>query len=442
MKKILLFLGLSLSMAISAQDRIITKKGEVIQAYRIDMGGNAVYYKLEDSDTASLQSIEKGNVVMISKQDGTVINLYDKDSGISAPGKSNMQETQNMSEPTIPVMLSIADLTKEEQDANTVLLQEYSKDLSTTDITTDNAGKKANGIWGIFGINSNSIISNKDIEISIISGVIGNKDKNNVTKFIPSEELDSYVNLSNAALTISIRNKQNRTIYLDLGNTFYVSMGESQCYYIPTSTTTTSSNSGGAAVNLGAVTGALGIGGAVGTLASGVNVGGGNTHGTINTTYAQRIIALAPMGSVNLDAQFLFGNTVKKICNGLSLVVKGIDSYHKYLNFNFSKKSPNGELKIGEHLKYNENSSPVNLSFVISYSYAENCTNMKSIQTNLFLKDIIGIKIRWKDRISLTNCGILVNMESKKGLLQYDKTPFFIGEVDNHDGDSFPRPTK
>ena len=72
-----------------------------------------------------------------------------------------------------------------------------------------------------------------------------------------------------------VQNKTNKPIYIDLGNSFYISLGQSTCYYVPSSTTTSSSSGGGAGVNLGSVAGALGVGGVVGQLAGGVNVGGG-----------------------------------------------------------------------------------------------------------------------------------------------------------------------
>ena len=103
--------------------------------------------------------------------------------------------------------------------------------------------------------------------------------------FVPNEHYGA------PALQFTFINKSNRTIYLDLGNTFYTSAGKSVCYFTPTSTTTTSSSSKGGSVNLGTIADALGVGGIAGTLANGVNVGGGSTNGTSTTTYAQRIIS-------------------------------------------------------------------------------------------------------------------------------------------------------
>ena len=54
---------------------------------------------------------------------------------------------------------------------------------------------------------------------------------------------------------------------------------------------------------MGSVAGALGIGGVLGTLANGVNVGGASSTGTSTTTYSQRVISIPPMASVSLEPQ-------------------------------------------------------------------------------------------------------------------------------------------
>ena len=113
-----------------------------------------------------------------------------------------------------------------------------------------------------------------------------------------------------------MKNKTSRILYVDLGTTFFIRLGETICFYTPSSTTTSHGKSGGAGVNLGAVTGALGIGGVAGNLANGVNVGGGTTSSTTSTTYSQRIVAVPPMSSIELTPQYLFGNERKTICHG------------------------------------------------------------------------------------------------------------------------------
>lgn len=119
-------------------------------------------------------------------------------------------------------------------------------------------------------------------------------------------------------LTVAVKNNTDEIMIIDQTKSFLVnSDGTSISYYDPTvrvtSNTSSSSKTRGGSLNLGAVAGALGIGGALGTLAGGINVGGAGTDGssTTNTTYFadQPQISLGPKGnglmSKNFDVKYL-----------------------------------------------------------------------------------------------------------------------------------------
>lgn len=81
-------------------------------------------------------------------------------------------------------------------------------------------------------------------------------------------------------------------------------------------------------MNLGSVANALGIGGTVGQLAGGVNVGGGSTNGGSTTTYAQRIISIPPKASYDLSAIYMFGSeTTYNMLPGLSYYGNNIGAF-------------------------------------------------------------------------------------------------------------------
>ena len=60
-----------------AQDLIVKQDGETIKGYRTDVGGTAVYYRLEDNDETPILSIPKADVLIIKMQDGTKIVMDD-----------------------------------------------------------------------------------------------------------------------------------------------------------------------------------------------------------------------------------------------------------------------------------------------------------------------------------------------------------------------------
>lgn len=99
----------------------------------------------------------------------------------------------------------------------------------------------------------------------------------------------AYTIGTDGSLTAIVYNRTSEIMTIDQTKSFFVnSSGKSISYYDPTVRTTSvtdmSSKTKGGSLNLGVVTGALGIGGIVGQLANGINLGGSGTTGTAETT--------------------------------------------------------------------------------------------------------------------------------------------------------------
>lgn len=94
---------------------------------------------------------------------------------------------------------------------------------------------------------------------------------------------------------VTIINKSDSMMYIDMAESYYVNNGTAKQLYTNSVTTNFSSGSQGATVNLGSVTNALGVGGVVGTLAQGVNVGGSNTSGSSTQVFEERYISIPPL---------------------------------------------------------------------------------------------------------------------------------------------------
>ena len=94
---------------------------------------------------------------------------------------------------------------------------------------------------------------------------------------------------------VTIINQSDSMMYIDMAESYYVNNGTAQQLYTNSVTTNFSSGTQGATVNLGSVTNALGVGGAVGKLAQGVNVGGSNTSGSSIQIFEERYISIPPL---------------------------------------------------------------------------------------------------------------------------------------------------
>lgn len=132
---------------------------------------------------------------------------------------------------------------------------------------------------------------------------------------IPTEAKISvaYTLSPKGELTATVSNRTSDIMIIDQTKSFFVnSDGQSISYYDPTvrttSTTDLASSSKGASVNVGAIAGALGVGGTLGKIANGINVSGSGTSGKAvsNATYItdQPQISLAPKGKADMSKVF------------------------------------------------------------------------------------------------------------------------------------------
>ena len=392
----------------SAQDLIVKKDGSVIQAKVTKIGTAEVEYKKWSNQDGPQYSIAVADILAINYQNGEKETFEN----VSASGKSQTAKSEADGQQSI-VQVKPEDLSPEAKAANDALIAKYNAPVEL-DITKKQEGKIGDKIcWAsaIYGIKNNSLITNDDIEIGFVTGHLLQRKKTE-----PVEWKEGHGDLSQALL-LSVRNKTKRTLYVDLGNSFFISMGQATCYYVPSSTTTTHGASSGGSVNLGAVTGALGIGGAAGTLANGINVGGGSTNSTTSTTYSQRVIAVPPMSSVNLPPQYFYGKGARIVTKGLKQAENG----EMYVLF--PKDSNRGIMHFGDRYSYTADNSPLQFSCVIAYSTEETCLSTKSITSNLYLRELIGTVANWDfSEIKITTENILYNKFCAR---MYDKT---IGE--------------
>lgn len=409
------------------QNKVITKDGDVFDAYRIDIGNTFVYYTKEDKDDAVVHKIAKNVVLMIKKKDGTKIDVTEY-----VPQTSTSQTTKNEAvKQEEATQVTLEDLPPEAKAANETLIAQINMPVNFVipeKHQKDIGKKKAASCFACFGVTSNSILCNDDIEVGMKIGRLDKKNKRTPAQWNNDVYncLGAYSGTINPAILFSIKNKTLQTLYIDLANTFYVRMGQSTCYYVPTSTTTSNTFSGGTGVSLGAVTGALGIGGVAGTLANGISVGGGSSNMISNTTYSQRVIAVAPLSTVSLSPQYLFGNEKMTIADGLvyDLAIPAY-SYEYGTYANFSSKTQAGVMMYGDHYVYSHDCSPIQMSFFVAYSKSESCTSEKVLSSHYYLNNVFGT--------------ISPIKTWQWGELDNKNIPHFVIDVTNNNGSSFPK---
>ena len=421
MKKLIFFAcSLMAGISASAQDVLITKDGDVKNVYEVEVGTNAVFYKSEDKAAAAILRINKADVYMIKRKDGTKYDLGNGNNVVNNSQTAQSPQTQAAA----PVATSISAEAQRHNEEAIRRVNDYNPKYLGDD--TDERCKR---LLCLLGYGKESQIINDDIEIECITGSL-NFDKlkkglkegvsNGAVKGdVPFRDFGSEY-YDSPGIKLRVKNKSGKTLYLDLGNTFIMRKGVATAYYVPSSTSTSNSSSSGMGVNFGAVAGAVGVGGALGTLTSGIGVGGSSTSATVNTTYSQRVISVPPMSVKELDVQLMFPN-VETYCDGFGIQDYGNANFYRLPEFSFATNE-SGYYYNGETHNFSEETSPVKFGFFVSYSDEESCQNEKKLAFNLYLRQIIGFDKKYQDQGR--GASLL-----PKTIPDYKNYPCFVGAV-------------
>lgn len=385
------FVFLCLAQMASAQDVIVKKDGSTILSKVLEVNAQDIKYKKFSNPDGPTYTISTSDLISINYENG------EKDTFEGATNAAPSTPSQQFAAPA----LDYEALAKENQP----LVQEYnSQDVVYLANDTE---KKAGKLVCTLGIKDGSVIETPDLKATFSMKVkymsytfsSGRLKTSRIAELTENKKTseDSYLYM----MVVHLKNKTDKTIYIDLGTSYVITGEESTPYYIPTATTNTSSNMAGKSVNMGAVAGALGIGGAIGTLASGINVGGGSSTTTSTTTYSQRVISIPPKASVSLEPQSIgMGHLFEAI--GQHRYFENIEmSCYDYFNEKgmITKKKDYDELRFeglkrGEKIDIPQMENVTPLSVLISYAFDESITAPRNMRIGFFWRQVMGIDWR------------------------------------------------
>lgn len=351
MRKIFLLLAVVASLSAYAQDVIVKMDGSTILSKVIKIGSSEVEYKKFSNQNGPTYSLLKSDIQAINYENGEK-EMF---------GDATHLAKEEVRQQIIPAMLA-AD--------NKEIINRYNIEYEHGEIIKEKE-KPANCGWCIMGVGDNSVLSTEDITIEFRQetytegfDVLGTPDYNLHNKFF-----------------VQIYNKTDNIIYIDLGSTFRVmGDGTSKVYFDTSQTTVNKGNISGASINFGAITGAAGIGGAVGTLANGVAVGGGNTTSISKTYMKQRIVSVPPHGRIPLEKYIIERTKGSKF----EIISEGEDFHFDYL------KGQNPPVTIGGKYIYKEEDSPYRAFYTISYSKEPDFSSIYNVKASIYLRELIG----------------------------------------------------
>lgn len=334
-----------------AQDLIVKRDGTVIKAKVAKVGTSEVEYKKWSNQDGPQYSIAVADVLAINYKNGEKETF--ENVAVNEDRNSKASNTKDVtSKEETPV----------ESPENKGLIDLYNNQVLQLAKSKFTDGK-ARYVYPIYGITSNSVLSDSHVTVyfSKIYDDSGEIDKN------------SWL----LGYAIRVQNKSDENIYIDLANSFKIDdKGNSKPYYTNKTYTTNASSSSGGGLNVGAVTGSLGIGGTIGTLANGVNVGGGKTNGTTVTETEERILIVPPHAAATLPLE-------KQAENKSIVEVPEMFLPHT---------RPSGlDLKLHEYkdicTEQNTNSL---YRRVITYSTSPDFVTYKRLKIGIFLKGALG----------------------------------------------------
>ena len=209
----LVFAGMT-AVCVSAQDMIVKKDGTVIQAKVMKVGTSEVDYKKWSNQNGPQYSIAVADILAINYQNGEK-ETFDN---VSARPEASKPAAQ----PTGMTQVTVETLSAEAKAANDATIEKYNQ-IYDTDVNEVKKNGNAKEAFMRLGVAEGSVLENEDIAISIATGYMLQAGRRPVsfTPFAPY--------LCNVGIKFMIQNKTNNTLYLDLGNTFYVSIFGKDC---------------------------------------------------------------------------------------------------------------------------------------------------------------------------------------------------------------------
>ena len=319
-----------------AQDVIVKKDGSTILSKVLEVNTTDIKYKKNSNLNGPTYTINKEEIQAINYEGGDIDKFEEEKTQITNKDISRPKSENDEHEDSL-ININYID-------------RENHKEFTYIDKVKNEDAKYH---YRVLNIHKKSKVRSKDGYIWYWLSTIG---PTSTGKF--STKMHLY-----------FENESDRIIYIDLANCLLKHGLTSESFFVNSSTEVTKGKNGGAGVNIGAVAGALGIGGTIGQIANGVIVGGGRSSSTTVTTYNDRIIAVAPHSKYDFpDIQF----------EGIS-----------------GKNTPSsiGPVKIGEMKSFEEPlsfyTSPWNV--IVSYSFDQNFEEMKQFNMGLFIAKAVGL---------------------------------------------------
>ena len=354
MRKFRIFFFFSICFFASfAEDVISLQNGDIVKAIISEITPNEIKYKKASNPKGPTYTIDKKSVTSILFQNGEIEKF-----NTTAESSQNKVGQQNHDQNAITYAAPANN-----NDSIIALYNSY----TPINEKKKPQNKPTDGGFIYWGITPNSVLSTNEINIEI-------------------KRIDHQMDLFQICWQTweySITNKTEFPIYIDLTQVFKtykggISDGLTSPWYDNTVYNESNESGRDVSLGLGAVTNALGIGGIVGTVANGVNIGGGKTNSASESKQMERILIIPPMSSRSLPDPYYKAKTE-------------IDSQKEHLITYFKPKTRKTlNTKKWKIDYYPYDNAPVSISLLINYATKTDFSDTKMVSFTLFSRAIYG----------------------------------------------------
>lgn len=390
-RNIILIWTLSAFVSNVCADVIVKKDGTSLEVYNIEVGAKYITYTKGQSPDSELARIPCEDCFAIKEGDGEMKMIGSQVT--QEPVKSAVPEKQDGSSSFVKAIPA---------EDNLETVDQYNRaHYIYRDKDKENKNKLHTGqSLAVWGVSPQSVMSDENVTISIEPSEKYSREGGMLLGCL----IDTGFKI-NSGFIISIKNKTNANLYLDLTNSFRIDCNEiAKPFFDNTVYTTNQTGSRGAGLNLGAVTNAIGIGGALGALAGGVNVGGGSSTSATVSKSDQPILVIPPHGKVYLPSEKVVkDNKIIELPDFYYFTNKSIpfDSFTRtYLWEDVVVKTDSKPQlysdNIGLHengfVSFTESDSPKKYGYLISYSTDPSFNTIIQTNINVYMRGIYGFK--------------------------------------------------
>lgn len=385
MKKFLLLVLLTFAFAVNNAkgDVIILKTGESKMVYNIEVSNNYIFFNESPDDSSDISKIAVTDVFGYKVGDGEIQTMDSAKPTSSATSNPAANSSQENGTPTL-----MKNKIAEDNDKILARLTDF-----TITPKKNNSGICGGAVTPVWTFSRNSILSDENLLVGV-----------DMFEFL----------FEGVAYKIKLTNKTDKMLYVDLANTYETNQdGIAKPFYTNKIYTTNDSRSSGGSLNLGAVAGAVGIGGAVGTLASGISVGGGNSKGTTVTESQSAVLAIPPHSSKYIPCEKIkFDDEYREMPLCMYYITAGRNINNKLAygeQHEFLKKlifwdeilPIDNEKVTGEsiglpkngYVEFEEEAAPKRRDFTITYSDSPQFSTYYQLPLGFYIRGFFGGKL-------------------------------------------------